>query len=101
LKRHNANRKYVAATALQKDELKAPPRADPALNPEEHLAASRRQQRLLALVAALPKQDRMCLYLRAEGLRYREIGNVLGMSLGAVSASLARSLERIGRADEQ
>jgi RNA polymerase sigma-70 factor (ECF subfamily) len=52
-------------------------------------------------MAALPKQDRMCLYLRAEGLRYREIANVLGMSLGAVSTSLTRSLERIGRADEQ
>jgi len=101
LKRHNANRKHMAVTALQKDELKAAPRLDPALNPEEHLATNRRQQRLLAVMAALPKQDRMCLYLRAEGLRYREIADVLGMSLGAVSNSLARSLERIGRADEQ
>jgi RNA polymerase sigma-70 factor, ECF subfamily len=101
LKRHNANRRYLAATALQKDEAKSAPQLDPALNPEEHLATNRRQQRLLAVMGALPKQDRLCLYLRAEGLRYREIANVLGMSLGAVSVSLTRSLERIGRADEQ
>jgi len=101
LKRHNSNRRCVAAMALQKDEAKVAPQLDPQLNPEEHFAASRRQQRLLAVMAALPKQDRMCLCLRAEGLRYREIANVLGMSLGAVSTSLTRSLERIGRADEQ
>ena len=47
---------------------------------------------------ALPEQDRQCLFLRSEGLRYREIGTVLGMSLGAVSQSLARSLARISRA---
>jgi RNA polymerase sigma-70 factor (ECF subfamily) len=37
--------------------------------------------------------------LRAEGLRYREIAQVLDMSLGAVSISLARSLARFERAD--
>jgi RNA polymerase sigma-70 factor (ECF subfamily) len=47
----------------------------------------------------LPEQDRCCLGLRAEGLRYREIAKVLGMSLGAVSVSLQRSLARLGRAD--
>jgi RNA polymerase sigma-70 factor (ECF subfamily) len=35
--------------------------------------------------------------LGAEGLRYREIAEVLGMSLGAVAKSLERSLERIAR----
>jgi len=48
---------------------------------------------------ALQEQDRCCLHLRAEGLRYREIGRVLGMSVGAVSLSLQRSLARLSRAD--
>jgi RNA polymerase sigma-70 factor (ECF subfamily) len=39
------------------------------------------------------------LHLRAEGLRYREIAEILEMSLGAVSISLSRSLARLERAD--
>ena len=72
---------------------------DPAPSPEEQLAFSQRQIRLLAVLQALPAQDQRCLRLRAEGLRYREIADVLGMSLGSIAASLARSLARLGRAD--
>jgi RNA polymerase sigma-70 factor (ECF subfamily) len=72
---------------------------DPRPNPEEALAAKQRRERLFAVVRALPEHDRCCLHLRAEGLRYREIAEVLGMSLGAVSLSLVRSLARLGRAD--
>jgi RNA polymerase sigma-70 factor, ECF subfamily len=72
---------------------------DPAPSPEEALAYSQRQERLLAVFRALPEQDQRCLRLRAEGLRYREIANVLGVSLGSISVSLARSLARLGRAD--
>lgn len=72
---------------------------DPGLNPEEQLASRQREARLLAVVRALPEQDRCCLHLRAEGLRYREIAKVLGMSLGAVSLSMQRSLARLSRAD--
>lgn len=74
---------------------------DPAPNPEDQLAALQTRERLLAVVEALPEQDRRCLFLRAEGLRYREIADVLEMSLGAVSLSLARSLARIARSAER
>lgn len=67
--------------------------------PEEMHAHNERHARLHAVLRALPEQDRYCLYLRAEGLRYREIAGVLGMSLGAVSISLTRSLARMRRAD--
>jgi RNA polymerase sigma-70 factor (ECF subfamily) len=68
-------------------------------NPEERLAISQRQSQLLAVVRALPEQDRRCLYLRAEGLRYREIAEALGISLGSVAASMARLLTKLGRVD--
>ena len=68
-------------------------------NPEQSLAFRERQARLLAVVRALPEEDARCLRLRAEGLRYREIAQVLGISLGAVSMVLTRSLERLRRAD--
>jgi len=74
---------------------------DPSPNPEEQLLSLHRQRRLLAVVHALPEQDRCCLRLRAEGLRYREIADVLGISLGAVSMSLTRSLARLMCADER
>jgi len=72
---------------------------DPAPTPEAQLASSQREERLQAALRALPEQDQRCLYLRAEGLRYREIAEALGMSLGSVSMSLGRSLARLGRAD--
>lgn len=72
---------------------------DPSPNPEERLFADQRTQRLVAVLKALPEPDQYCLRLRAEGLRYREIASVLGMSLGAVSISLTRSLGRLLRAD--
>jgi RNA polymerase sigma-70 factor, ECF subfamily len=70
-------------------------------NPEEQLAAAQRQDRLRAVLQALPERDQCCLHLRAEGLRYREIADVLGMSLGAVSISLTRSFARLERVDER
>jgi RNA polymerase sigma-70 factor (ECF subfamily) len=74
---------------------------EPGPNPEDQMLRSQTQKRLLAVVQALPEQDRLCLFLRAEGLRYREIAGILDMSLGAVSLSLARSLARIARSAER
>lgn len=70
------------------------------LNPEQRLQVKQRSRQVLAVVAALGPRDRYCLSLRAEGLGYREIARVLGMSLGAVSLSIQRSLTRLRRADE-
>jgi RNA polymerase sigma-70 factor, ECF subfamily len=70
----------------------------PRLNAEEEFSFSQTQQRLRAVFQALPEQDKRCLHLRAEGLKYRQIADVLGISLGGVSMSLSRSLARIMRA---
>jgi RNA polymerase sigma-70 factor, ECF subfamily len=68
-------------------------------DPEEQLCSRRRQRQLLAVVRALPEQDQSCLSMRAEGLRYREIAGALGISLGSVASSLARSLAKLSRVD--
>jgi RNA polymerase sigma-70 factor (ECF subfamily) len=81
------------------DEASPEQRVDRDRNPEEQLRSRERQMRLLAVVRALPEQDRSCLGMRAEGLRYRDIAEALGISLGSVAASLARTLARLGRAD--
>jgi len=99
LKRRAQNGKRRDWPALGPDELEAS--IDQAPNPEEHAAFCQRQLRLLAVLRSLPDQDRRCLRLRAEGLRYREIAETLGISLGSVSASLAKSLSRLGRVGER
>jgi RNA polymerase sigma-70 factor, ECF subfamily len=71
------------------------------LNPEEAILFHERRRRLRSALDALPQMDQACLRLRAEGLRYREIAQALGISLGSVSASLARSLARLERADRR
>jgi RNA polymerase sigma-70 factor (ECF subfamily) len=68
----------------------------------EELAIEKQTRRLLAaVIRALPEQERACLALRAEGLRYREIAGVLGISLGGVALSLERALTRIQRVHER
>lgn len=98
LKRRYRNRRDLAVGGEAGAEDVA---VDPDPNPEDQLVNSQTQRRLLAVVQALPEQDRKCLSLRAEGLRYREIAGILDLSLGAVSLSLARSLARIARSAER
>jgi RNA polymerase sigma-70 factor, ECF subfamily len=93
LRRFQSNRKAPAAAVADYSAV------DTAMNPEQQVASNQRSQRLLSVVRALPEQDRRCLYLRAEGLRYREIVEVLGMSLGAVAQSLERSLSKLGEVE--
>ena len=73
--------------------------ADPAPNPEMLLAQRERRERLGPVVQALPPHDRRCLLLRAEGLRYRDIAEIVGISLGGVAKSLTRSVTRLLNAD--
>lgn len=77
------------------------PAAPPAPTPEEQAIEKQTRRRLAAVIQALPEQDRACLALRAEGLRYREIAAILGISLGGVALSLERALHRIGRIQER
>ena len=74
---------------------------DHAPDPEQQLATNQRHMKLASVLQALPEQDRRCLSLRAEGLTYREIAQVLEISLGSVSLSLGRSLARFARADQR
>src|SRR6266404_1359150 len=50
---------------------------DPGLNPEQRVLQMERFERLHAAMAWLSPQELQCLHLRAEGFRYREIGEIL------------------------
>ncbi len=95
LKRRVANQAFER-TLVDENTLAQHPCKGP--NAEEEFSCSQTQQRMRAVFEALPEQDQRCLYLRAEGLKYRQIADVLGVSVGGVSLSLSRSLARIIRA---
>ena len=98
LKRCHVNKRMAV---IREQALNAADELDPKPNPEDEYSISQRQRQLLAVVEALPDIDRSCLRMRAEGLRYREIAKALGISLGSVSISLARSLGKLNRADRR
>jgi RNA polymerase sigma-70 factor (ECF subfamily) len=96
LKRRTAAQTAAASVAYEDI---AAAHHDPRPSVEEQIAFSQRQHLLLAVLDALPEQDQRCLVLRAEGLKYREIAEALGISLGSVSMSLERSLARLARSE--
>jgi RNA polymerase sigma-70 factor (ECF subfamily) len=100
LKRREKNHRALKIM-VNSDECPVESQLDTTSDPEQQASLLQRRKRLLAVLNALPEQDRQCLSLRAEGLRYREIAQVLEISLGSVALSLARSLSRLGRADER
>jgi len=97
--KHRQKRLRRLQTESEWDAARAERVIDPAANPEERLAGDRRRQRLRSVLRAIPERDRQCLYLRAEGLCYRDIASTLGVSLGSVAKSLARAVTRLTNAD--
>jgi RNA polymerase sigma-70 factor, ECF subfamily len=99
LKRKYSNGRTQNFMSLDEDAVGR--QADPAPNPEERATKIERYERLKKLLKSLPIQDQRCLFLRSEGLRYRDIARVLGISLGSVSISITRSLTRLGSTGEE
>lgn len=99
LRQRNANLKL--RDKLAPVEANAEQCFDRSPSPEENVSFAQRQRRLLAVVNVLPDVEQNCLRLRAEGLRYREIAEVLEISLGTVSISLTRSIARLIRVDRR
>lgn len=69
--------------------------ASPAPDPEQEMLSQERVQRLVTAVDALTGQQRECLLLRREGLRYREIAVALGISPSRVPQLLERAINRL------
>ncbi len=67
------------------------------LRPDPEAAAldSERDRWLANAIAALSPQQRQCLSLRAEGLRYREIASLLGVQISTVRTMIVRAVSRL------
>lgn len=80
---------------IEDDALPLAATIDAAPNAEQQLLANERHRRLRAVLAQISPQQRHCLFLRAEGLSYREIGEALGIGISSVATFLARAIKRI------
>jgi RNA polymerase sigma-70 factor (ECF subfamily) len=63
--------------------------------PERSALDREKLQRLHKAVCALSHQQRHCLHLRAEGFRYREIAEIIGISTSSVGEFLRRAVSRL------
>jgi RNA polymerase sigma-70 factor, ECF subfamily len=88
-------RRHDAASAASVLDLPIGPQEDPHPDPEQQLILNQREARLLAALEQLPAIEQRCMHLRAEGLRYREIANVLHISVTTVADSLRRAIDAI------
>jgi RNA polymerase sigma-70 factor, ECF subfamily len=68
-------------------------------NPEELLLEKEHMARLHVQITNLTYEQQHCLYLRAEGLRYREIAEVLGVSVSVVAHHLNRAIAQLMRSE--
>jgi len=66
-------------------------------NPEQRLLERERSLRFHQAIEGLSEQQRRCLYLRLEGLRYPQIGSILGLSASTVGEFLRRAMVRLKR----
>src|SRR5262245_18867718 len=85
-------------------------RFDPALesrlgaageNAEHQLIERERMVRFHHAVEALSEQQKRCLFLRMEGLRYPQIGSTLGISPSAVGEFLRRAMARLKKVRDE
>jgi RNA polymerase sigma-70 factor (ECF subfamily) len=69
--------------------------ASHAASAEEDLLAQERLARLRLAIGQLSTAQRDCLVLRAQGLKYREIGEALKLSVSTVGENVQRGLEKL------
>jgi RNA polymerase sigma-70 factor (ECF subfamily) len=72
-----------------------------AASPEHQLIERERMLRFHRAVEGLSEQQKRCLFLRMEGLRYPEIGEALGISASTVGEFLRRAMSRLKKVRDE
>lgn len=68
---------------------------DPQGSPEDQAIRGERMRGLQSSMEMLTPQQRECLHLRASGLRYREIAEILGIGISSVGEMVQRAAARL------
>ena len=74
-----------------------PARGESAPDPEQQLLQRERRRQIAENVAGLPPLQRRCLRLKAQGLRYHEIAEALGVSRTVAVDCVRQAVKRVGR----
>jgi RNA polymerase sigma-70 factor (ECF subfamily) len=90
-------RKYLSAIDPERWQSVAEARPDSGPTPEEALIRQERLCWLRTQLAALSPQQQQCMHLRVEGFRYREIADILDISISTVAEMLRRAVTRLSR----
>ena len=90
-----SRKRFVSSAPEDLAELNAV--ADPRRGPEELLLRREKMARVHAGISALSEQQKQCLYLRAEGFRYREIAGILEVTISTVVESLRRAIKKLAK----
>ena len=88
----------VSRRRRQGREVELPDSAEPpstAELPDRALLRREQRERMLAAIRELPAIDRQLIVLHLEGLSYREIEQISGMTEGAIAARLSRIRDRL------
>lgn len=70
-------------------------RSDPSPNPEQTILIKERSERLQSALKGFSVTQRNCLVLRAEGFRYEQIAEILGITVANVAQSLRRGIKKL------
>jgi len=65
------------------------------LSPETQAVNKQQIERMAADLRRLPKEHRLCIHLRTQGLRYREIAKILGVSTSTAAEWLSSAVNRL------
>src|SRR5262249_53260358 len=64
-------------------------------SPEDRVLQIERMNRLRMAWQALPDRHRRCMQLRSEGMKYRDIAEVLGVSITTVADLVRDAIDRL------
>jgi RNA polymerase sigma-70 factor (ECF subfamily) len=90
-------RPHFQADCLALDDPALQKLCEPAAGPEENALDQERTNEVRRALALLKPEERQCLDLRAVGLRYREIAEVLETHIPNVQALLVRAIATIAK----
>lgn len=92
-KRHQ---QFVSALQVEKWEEAEKIISNGSLNPEQIVLQREKFERLFNGLKRLTLNERQCLYLRAEGFRYKEIAEIMNIGVPTVGEYLRRSIKKLG-----
>jgi RNA polymerase sigma-70 factor (ECF subfamily) len=88
---HRSERRWIRDDESQPNPILRD-RVDPAPNPEQKIILDERMRQFERAFARLTPKQRHCVLLRAEGLRYRAIAQLLGVSVQRVGELMQRAI---------